>query len=66
VSRRVVAELRERLAVRATAACSGADGGKGVVWVEPRSVVEVQYNEVMQGRLRDPVLRSVVGDPQAG
>jgi len=27
------------------------------VWLEPKATVEVQYNEVMQGRLRDAVLR---------
>jgi hypothetical protein len=31
----------------------------GVVWLEPRAMAEVQYNEIMQVRLRDPVLRSV-------
>jgi hypothetical protein len=32
---------------------------RGVVWVEPTTTVEVQYNELMQGRLRDAVLRAV-------
>jgi len=27
--------------------------------VEPTAVAEVQYNALMQGRLRDPVLRAV-------
>ena len=58
VSRRIVAELRECLRVRPTAACGGADGGRSVVWVEPSAVVEVQYNEIMQGHLRDPVFRA--------
>jgi len=31
-------------------------GSHGVVWIEPRAVVDVQYNEIMQGRLRDAVL----------
>ena len=59
VGRRVVAELRERCRVRATPACSGVDRVRGVVWVEPTASVEVQYNELMQGRLRDAVLRGV-------
>ena len=31
----------------------------GVVWVEPRVVVEVSFSEMLLGRLRDPVLRGV-------
>jgi hypothetical protein len=30
-----------------------------VIWVEPRVVVEVSFSALMQGRLRDPVLRGV-------
>jgi hypothetical protein len=41
------------------AGCSGVDRVRGVVWVEPTASVEVQYNELMQGRLRDAVLRGV-------
>jgi len=32
---------------------------RGVVWVKPKVVVEMSYNEVMMGRLRDPVLCAV-------
>jgi len=32
---------------------------RGVLWVEPRVVVEVSFSELMLGRLRDPVLRGV-------
>src|SRR5207248_1576250 len=28
-----------------------------LVWVEPRAVAQVQFNELVLGRLRDPVLR---------
>jgi hypothetical protein len=42
---------------RATAACVGVDRARGVMWIEPAATVEVQYNELMQGRLRDAVLR---------
>jgi bifunctional non-homologous end joining protein LigD len=59
VSRRVVGDLREECRVRATPACRGVERSRGVVWVEPSSTVEVQYNEFVQGRLRDPVLRAV-------
>jgi len=59
VSRRIVAELRERSAVLSTPICEGAKRGRGIVWLDPSAVVEVQYNEMMQGRLRDAVLRSV-------
>jgi len=59
VSRAFVARLRETIPGRDTPACAGAEGGRGVVWLEPRAVVEVSYSEVMQGRLRDPVLRRI-------
>jgi hypothetical protein len=39
------------------APCDGVERQRGVVWLEPRAVVDVQYNELMQGRLRDAVLR---------
>jgi hypothetical protein len=29
---------------------------RGIVWVEPSVTVEVEDNELMQGRLRDAVL----------
>ena len=32
---------------------------RGVIWMEPRVVVEITYRELMMGRLRDPVLRAV-------
>jgi len=39
--------------------CEGVERSRGVVWVHPDVIAEVQYNEMMQGRLRDPVLRNV-------
>jgi bifunctional non-homologous end joining protein LigD len=57
VSRRLVTELRERLKARPTPACTAVDRMLGVTWVEPQVGVEVQYNEMMRGKLRDPVLR---------
>jgi hypothetical protein len=35
------------------------DRARGVVWIEPTTVVEVQYNEMMLGQLRDPVVGAV-------
>jgi hypothetical protein len=29
-------------------------------WLEPRLKIEVSYNEMMEGRLRDPVLRRLL------
>ena len=58
VSRSLVTELRERLRMLSTAPCEGAGRQRGVVWLDPRIVVEVQFNELMQGRLRDAVLRT--------
>jgi ATP-dependent DNA ligase len=59
VSRRLVAALRERCTILSTSVCHEAERLRGIVWLEPTAIVEVQYNEMMQGRLRDAVLRSV-------
>jgi ATP-dependent DNA ligase len=59
VSRAVVAALRERSVELKQPPCDGAERGRGVVWVKPSVVADVQYNELMQGRLRDPVLRTI-------
>jgi hypothetical protein len=45
--------------VRATPACADVERARGVVWFEPSADVEVQYNEMTLGRLRDAVLRAV-------
>ena len=47
------------MSARATAACDGVEPARRVVWLEPKVTVEVQFNEMMQGRLRDAVLRDV-------
>jgi ATP-dependent DNA ligase len=59
VSRRVVTELRERCTILSAPVCEAAERGRGIVWLGPSVVAEVQYNEMMQGRLRDAVLRGV-------
>ena len=47
VSRRLVAELCERVRVRATAPCDGIESERGIVWLEPKVTAEIQYNELM-------------------
>ena len=34
-------------------------GIDGATWLEPRVKVELTYNEMMEGRLRDPVLSAL-------
>lgn len=57
---RPVAALRERRVELKQPQCDGAEGSRGIVWVKPSVVAEVQYNELMLGRLRDPVLRRLL------
>jgi len=33
---------------------------RGVTWLEPTLTVDLNYSEVMEGRLRDPICRGVV------
>lgn len=58
-TRGVVARIREACTTRSTPACAVTDRSRSVVWIEPDVVAEVTYSELMLGRLRDPVLRSV-------
>jgi ATP-dependent DNA ligase len=53
VSRRIVAELRERATLLSAPVCERAERSRHVVWIHPMFTAEVQYNELMQGRLRD-------------
>jgi hypothetical protein len=53
-------EPAEQGRLLATPACSGVDRARGVVWVGPTATVEVQFNELIHGRLRDAVLRGLV------
>jgi len=59
LSRRLVAELRDRCTVLSGPVCEGAERSRGVVWIHPEFTAEVQYNELMQGRLRGLALRAV-------
>jgi bifunctional non-homologous end joining protein LigD len=60
VTHGAVDQIAERCRTRPAPACDDAERGRGVVWVEPRVIVEVTYSELMLGRLRDPVLRAVL------
>jgi bifunctional non-homologous end joining protein LigD len=58
-TRALVARIREHCTMLSGPICEGAERGGSIVWVHPDVVAEVTYSEVMQGRLRDPVLRWV-------
>lgn len=58
VTRAAVERIVERCTRRVTPACVGVNREHGVLCVEPRVVVEVSYSELLQRRLRDPVLRA--------
>lgn len=49
--------VRSKPLVRPTSPFAGRTARRGVIWLEPRLAVEVSYAELMQGRLRAPVLR---------
>jgi ATP dependent DNA ligase-like protein len=66
VTRAAVEEIVSLCAVRARPACETGERGQGVVWIEPRAVVEVAFSELMLGRLRDPVVRAVVSSSPRG
>jgi hypothetical protein len=53
-TRAIVARIRERCILLSASVCS-----RGVVWIHPEFTADVQYNEPMQRRLRDLVLRCV-------
>lgn len=59
VGRRTVERVLERAKRRIIATCDGAERWRDLVWLEPIVEAEVSYSEIMQGRLRDAVLRAV-------
>ena len=61
----MVAALRERCVEVKDPACNGVERSRGVVWVKPSVVVEVQYDELIQGRLRNAVLPAPLGPKAA-
>src|SRR5262249_40029139 len=56
---RVVAELRERCTLLSGPVCEGSERGRSVGWINPDVTAGVRGRGLLQGRLRDPVLRSV-------
>lgn len=61
VGPRLVATVLERARVRATPPFGGLNPS-GVTWVDPTVQVGVSYGRVMQGWLREPACRGLVGD----
>jgi ATP-dependent DNA ligase len=59
-TRAVVARMRERCMMLSAPICEGVERDRGIVWIHPDVVAEVSYSELVQGRLRDPVLRRVI------
>jgi hypothetical protein len=64
--RGVVAELLERCPVRPTAPFQDPPKGRRIIWLEPRVRIELTYNELMEGRLRDPVFRGIASSSRGG
>src|SRR5688572_5940451 len=60
VGRRTVEHVLKNTRRRISAACDGAERWRNLVWLEPSVEVAVSYSEVMQGPLRDPVLRRMI------
>jgi bifunctional non-homologous end joining protein LigD len=56
---RTARELLRRARQRSTSPFHDFDLSRGVTWLEPTLVVELTYSEIMEGRLRDPVYRSL-------
>ncbi len=57
IGRAPVAELLERCTVAKASPFYDLPGARPVTWLEPRARITVTYNELMGGRLSDPVFR---------
>jgi bifunctional non-homologous end joining protein LigD len=59
--RQVVTQLMASVEglVRSTSPFADLKRAPSVTWLEPRLVAEVSYSELMEDRLRDPVLRDL-------
>ena len=57
---RTANELLRRGRERSTSPFHDFRLSRGVTWLEPTLTVEVTYSEIMEGRLRDPVYRSIL------
>jgi ATP-dependent DNA ligase len=60
IGRATVAELLERCPVAKASPFHSPPKARQVTWLEPRVRIAVTYNELMEGRLRDPVFRGIV------
>jgi bifunctional non-homologous end joining protein LigD len=58
VTRALVARILESATAQAEPACPVGDAND-VLWLAPRIVVEVSFSRLMEGRLRDPVVRGL-------
>ena len=59
VGRALVDALTENVPTRAVSPFTDHNRHRGAAWLEPRVVVEVSYSELVNGWLRDPVLRAL-------
>jgi hypothetical protein len=57
--RQVVTQLVASVEGRPTSPFAHLKRAPSVTWLEPRLVAEVSYSELMEDRLRDPVLREL-------
>jgi hypothetical protein len=46
---------------RATSPFADLTRARGVTWLEPELLAAATYSEIMDGRLRDPVFRGLIG-----
>jgi bifunctional non-homologous end joining protein LigD len=58
--RAVIADILARVRTVPRSPFHDGPDTRRVTWLEPRMKIEVTYNEVMEGRLRDPVLRAIL------
>jgi bifunctional non-homologous end joining protein LigD len=63
VGRATVAELLEQCPVAKASPFREPPKSRRVTWLEPRARITVTYNELMEGRLRDPVFRGIASRP---
>jgi ATP dependent DNA ligase-like protein len=59
VGRKLIAALLGHVPARDSSPFANISRWYGATWLEPVVQAEITYAEVMQGRLRDPVLRRV-------
>lgn len=57
VGRATIAELFDRCPVAKVSPFDDPPKARRVTWLNPRARITVTYNELMEGRLRDPAFR---------